>query len=97
MVADLAAAGVDLHPITPAELAAGSATYQNDVLHGGLVHLGALGLQEAARLAEIRKSGATWTFAGDDSVELHAAVIGCIAARAPAIKRKKKAVGFYGG
>lgn len=95
VVDELAAGGVDLHPITPAELATGSAAFQNDVLHSGLVHLNALGLQEAARLAEIRKSGATWTFAGDDSVELHAVVVGCIAARAPA-KKKKVAVGFYG-
>lgn len=86
VVPELEHAGVLLHPISPGELAAGSVAFQNLVIGGGMVHLGSGVLNEAVRVAEVRRNSESWVFssrqsAGDISA-LQAVVIACMSVRA---------------
>ena len=61
-LADLKAAGVRTREITPAELVEACAAIQREVIEGGFKHLGAQGLTDAVRLADIRRTGEAWVF-----------------------------------
>ena len=62
VLADLKAAGVRTREITPAELVEACAAFQREVIEGGFKHLGAQGLTDAVRMADVRRSGEAWVF-----------------------------------
>jgi hypothetical protein len=93
----LRAAGVQLREITPAEHVEACAAFQNDVIHGGLVHLSDVGLTDAVRLAEVRNSGESWVFSSRassiDICDLDAVVLAAFAARSGVLVHSGDAVG----
>lgn len=62
VLADLKAAGIRTREITPAELVEACAAFQREVIEGKFKHLGAQGLTDAVRLADVRRSGEAWVF-----------------------------------
>lgn len=59
---DLKAAGVRTREVTPVELVSACTAFQREVVEGGLKHLGAQGLTDAVRLADVRRVGEAWVF-----------------------------------
>lgn len=85
VVKDLEAAGVELEPLTPAQVFEACAAWQNEVMHDGLVHLGGQALTDAVRLAESKTSGEGWLLSGrashGDICGLQACVWAAVGAR----------------
>jgi hypothetical protein len=81
----LLAAGVALREVTPAELVAGCAAFQNEVTNGQIVQLGAGTLTDAVRMAEARRAGESWVFSArasaGDICPLDAATLAAMASR----------------
>lgn len=81
----LRAAGIDLYEATTAEVVAGCAAFQNDVMHGGLFHLNAPDLNEALRAADVRAVGDAWVFSARhshaDITPVQAVVLAAVRAR----------------
>jgi hypothetical protein len=85
--------GIPLEEVSGGEFVNACTAFQNDVLNDGLVHLGAAGLNEAVRGADIRPVGEAWAFTAKgssvDITPLNAVILAAHRARTP--------VAFAGG
>lgn len=83
----LRSGGVELVEASTAEVVAACAALQNDVVHGHLVHLGASGLTDAMRVADVRAVGEAWVFSSRhssaDITPVQAVVLAAMRARRP--------------
>ena len=91
----LRAAGIDLYEVTHPEWVAGCAAFQNEAIHGGLVHLNAGELNDSMRKAEVRKSGEAWVFSARNSTADITALLSVVLAAIPA--RKADTAAHVGG